>query len=310
MDFRLDVLESGCGSEYEKFRTAAEAAKTAYVEALQVGDTPLELKEVLKTEWETASKRADLALETLHAAKRRLLTPRGKIPTTDSDPEVELDAIDKELEVLGKRKRKDLTKLVRQVETPFGGWFDKSGKYHVTHAESAAFLSRLLEKTWKAMDFVQGSDFWKAISTYAEGNTAFQSSVYEVKDALHDVIDELDWEGFLLRIKHEEGYPVFKALKEGTGFHTESAERQKRLNQARKTAKASEASKNRGKSSFSKPSARPYNGTPQQSFRPAHSRDSSASTQSYQAPTPSGPPKAHCFKCNRAGHYARDCKQS
>ncbi len=152
-------MESGCGTEYEKFRTAAEAAKTAYVEALQAGDTPLELKEVLKTEWEAASKRADLALETLHAAKRRILAPRGKNPATDADPEVELDALDQELEVLGKRKRKDLAKLVRQVEAPFGGWFDKSGKYHVTHAESAAFLSRLLEKTWKAVDFVHGSDF-------------------------------------------------------------------------------------------------------------------------------------------------------
>ena len=44
MDFRLEILESGCGTEYEKFRTAADAAKTAYVEALQTGDTPLELK--------------------------------------------------------------------------------------------------------------------------------------------------------------------------------------------------------------------------------------------------------------------------
>ena len=77
---------------------------------------------------------------------------------------------------------------------------------------------------------MHGPEFWKAITPYAEGNTAFQNSVYEVKDALHDVIDELDWEGFLLRIKHEEGYSVYKALKEGTSFHTESAERQKRLN--------------------------------------------------------------------------------
>ena len=113
MDFRLEILESGCGTEYEKFRTAADVAKTAYVEALQAGDTPLELKEVLKTEWEAASKRADLALETLHAAKRRILAPRGKNPATDADPEVELDALDQELEVLGKRKRKDLSKLVR-----------------------------------------------------------------------------------------------------------------------------------------------------------------------------------------------------
>ena len=212
--------------------------------------------------------------------------------------------------MLGKRKRKDLSKLVRQVEAPFGGWFDKSGKYHVTHAESAAFLSRLLEKTWKAVDFVHGPDFWKAITTYAEGNTAFQASVYDVKDALHDVIDELDWEGFLLRIKHEEGYPVYKALKEGTGFHTEYAERQKRLNQARKTAKASEAGKSRGKPAFSKPSTRPYGTTQHQSFRQSHSRDSSASTQSYQLPAPTALPKVHCFRCNRPGYFARDCKQS
>ncbi len=77
-------------------------------------------------EWESASnKRADLALETLHTAKRRIIAPRGKAPGADDEPEVELDAIDKDLEVLGKRKRKDLAKLVRQVEAPFGGWFDR-----------------------------------------------------------------------------------------------------------------------------------------------------------------------------------------
>ena len=309
MDFRLEIMETGCGNEYEKFRASADAAKTAYVEALQAGDTPAEIKEVLKMEWESASKRADLALETLHTAKRRIIAPRSKAPGADEEPEVELDAIDKELEVLGKRKRKDLAKLVRQVEAPFGGWFDKNGKYHVTHAEAAAFLSRLLEKTWKALDFVHGPEFWKAITTYAEGNTAFQNSVYEVKDALHDVIDELDWEGFLLRIKHEEGYSVYKALKEGTGFHTESAERQKRLNQARKTAKASEAQKPRAKSAFQTPNPRPYGGF-QQNYRPAHSRDSSASTQPYAHPAANAQPKIHCFKCNRPGHFARDCKQS
>jgi hypothetical protein len=211
MDFRLEIMETGCGNEHEKFRATADAAKTAYVEALQAGDTPAEIKEVLKMEWESASKRADLALETLHTAKRRIITPRSKAPGADDEPEVELDAIDKELEVLGKRKRKDFAKLVHQVEAPFGGWFDKNGKYHVTHAEAAAFLSRLLERTWKALDFVHGPDFWKAITAYAEGNTTFQNSVYEVKDALHDVIDELDWEDFLLRIKHEEGYSVYKA---------------------------------------------------------------------------------------------------
>ena len=47
----------------------------------------------------------------------------------------------------------------------------------------------------------------------------------------------------MLRIKHEEGYPTYKALKEATGFHTETAERLKRLQQARKTAKAAEVAK-------------------------------------------------------------------
>ena len=34
MEFRLEIMETGCGNEYEKFRAAADAAKTAYVEAL------------------------------------------------------------------------------------------------------------------------------------------------------------------------------------------------------------------------------------------------------------------------------------
>ena len=45
-----------------------------------------------------------------------------------ADLESEPDAIDKELEVLDKRNRKDLSKLVRQVEAPFGGWLEKNGK--------------------------------------------------------------------------------------------------------------------------------------------------------------------------------------
>ncbi len=72
-------METGCGNEYEKIRAPADSANTANVEAIQAGDTPAEIKEVLKMEWESASnKRADLALETLHTAKRRIVAPRGK----------------------------------------------------------------------------------------------------------------------------------------------------------------------------------------------------------------------------------------
>ncbi len=85
MDFRLEIMETGCGNEYEKFRSAADAAKTAYVEALQAGDTPAEIKEVLKMEWESASKRADLVLETLHTAKRHIIAPRSKAPGADDE---------------------------------------------------------------------------------------------------------------------------------------------------------------------------------------------------------------------------------
>ena len=197
----------------------------------------------MKNEYEMATNQANMSLDTLHAAKRRMINPTPSSGVTEADLEAEPDPADSEVAVLGKRKRKDLAKCARAVEPPFGGWFDKTGKYHVLHAESAAFLSRLLDKTLKAVDFLRSKPFWSAVSTYAEEHIEFQDSFYEATDALHDVIDELDWEAFLLRIKHEEGYPTFQAPKEAIGFHTETTERLKRLQQARKTAKAAEAAK-------------------------------------------------------------------
>ena len=87
------------------------------------------------------------------------------------------------------------------------------------------------------MDFLRSPDHLSAITTFAENNEKFQSAVYEAKDHLHDLLDELDWDAFTLRIRHEEGYATYKALVEGHGFHSETAERQKRLQQARKAAK-------------------------------------------------------------------------
>ena len=95
------------------------------------------------------------------------------------------------------------------------------------------------------MEFLRSAEFMEAITTYAESHEKFQQAVYTAKDNAHDLLDELDWEAFTLRIKHDEGYAIYKALVEGTGFHTETAERQKRLNQATKATRERQASRNK-----------------------------------------------------------------
>ena len=77
-DLRLDMLRTNCSNEYDKFREVADVANAAYIEALRAGDTHADLKEVLKNDYESASKRADLTLETLHSTKRRLISPNAK----------------------------------------------------------------------------------------------------------------------------------------------------------------------------------------------------------------------------------------
>ena len=155
-------------------------------------------------------------------AKRKLLggnlnpTAEGSNSSTG-----EPDELDKEPVTLGKRKRKDLGDLVRTVGTPIiiGGWFDKQGKFHVTHVELANRLNRQLARAWAALDFLRSADFISAIADFAQNNEKFQSAVYEAKDNLHDLLDELlDLDAFTLRIKHEEGYATYKALVDGHGF--------------------------------------------------------------------------------------------
>ena len=145
-----------------------------------------------------------------------------------------------------------------------------------------------------------------AIAAFAENNEKFHVAVYEAKDHLHDLLDELDWDAFTLRIKHEEGYATYKALVDGHGFHSETAKRQKRLQQARKAAKERSAdTKQRAKTFLNSPSYK----LPFQSA-PSSSTMSSARHHSSSPPVPhEGGPKAPRtrFKCNGVGQVARDC---
>ena len=55
-----------------------------------------------------------------------------------------------------------------------------------------------------------------------------------------------------MRIKHEEGYTTYKALVDGHGFHSETVERQKRLQQASKATKERSAEAKQGSRPFPK----------------------------------------------------------
>ena len=145
-----------------------------------------------------------MANQTQAAGRKPKPTAEGS-----SAPAGEPDELDKELATLGKRKRKDLRDLVRTVGAPVGGWFDKQGKFHVTHAELANHLNRQLARAWAALDSLRSADFMSAIADFAHNNEKFKSSVYEAKDNLHDLLDELDTEAFTFRIKHQEGYATY-----------------------------------------------------------------------------------------------------
>ena len=194
---------------------------------------------------------------------------------------------------------------MRTVGAPVGGWFDKQGKFHVTHAELANRLNRQVARAWAALDFLRSAAFMSAIADFAQNNEKFQSSVSDAKDNLHDLLDELDWDGFTLRIKHEEGDAAYKALVDGHDFHSETAERQKRLQQAKKAAKERLAeTKQRSRSSVRTPTHR----LPFQSL-PSNSTMSSARHHSSSPPVPpAGGPRAtrSCCKCNGVVDLARD----
>ena len=113
-------------------------------------------------------------------------------------------------------------------------------------------------------------------------------------------------DAFTLRIRHEEGYATYKALVEGHGFHSKTAERQKRLQQARKAAKErSSYTRKREKtflrsSSYRLPFQSPPSGSTMSSARHHSSSPTAHHGGGLRAPRT-------CFKCNGTGHVARDC---
>ena len=145
--YHTEFLAMGCDAEAKKLREAAESANKEYVEILTQENASEDLKALLKSEYEHATKMAAAAADTAQMAKRKLLGGNPNPAAEGSSaPAGEPDELDKELATLGKRKRKDLADIVRTVGAPIGGWFDKQGKFHVTHAELANRLNRQLER--------------------------------------------------------------------------------------------------------------------------------------------------------------------
>ncbi len=139
--------------------------------------------------------------------------------------------------------------------------------------------------------------------------------MYETQDRLLSLLDELDWEAFGLRTKHEDGYAVHKCLVEGINFHQDNPDRQKRLAVARKAANEKESGSWKRKSLYGKQLSRQappvLRGptTPPHAHFGHHARyfdNSSASGDSTAAGRRRGP---RYFNCDQYGHFARDCGQ-
>lgn len=228
-------------AESKPRREAAENAKTTYVTTLPHNTSSDELKEVLKQDNLLCAQLAKTIAGAALLAKRRIWdnppVPATATPQATREPAPKADDMNPGFTTLGKRPRKDLKEIVRSV----GDWFDKQGKFHVSHAEHTRRLDDMLAHTWAVMDFVRNAEFILAVTTSAEENMEFQTAVYDTQDHLLSILDELVREAFTLRAKHEEGHFVYKCLIEGTSFHQDNQDRQKRLTVARKLANEKEA---------------------------------------------------------------------
>ena len=63
----------------------------------------------------------------------------------------------------------------------------------------------MLSYAWTTMDFIRNAEFLTAINEYAQARTEFPAAVYDTQDQFLSLLDELDWEAFTLRTKHEDG---------------------------------------------------------------------------------------------------------
>jgi hypothetical protein len=292
-----------------------EKAKAEYLAALTNTESSAEIKELLKSEYTLRTQLAKTAAETaLLAKKQRAKTVPNPTTATSSGtpkPYSKPDDLNPDLTTVSKRPRKELREIVRQVGSPVGGWIDKQDKFHVQHAEHAHRLDTLLSYAWTAMDFIRSAEFLTAINAYAETHNEFQSLVYETQDRLLSLLDELDWEAFGLRTKHEDGYAVYKCLVEGVNFHQDNPYRQKRLAVARKAANDSSLWKR--KSPLGKQTGRQIppalrSAAPPHVHFGQHTRSYENSLASgYSTPGRGRGPR--CFNCDQYGHLARDCGQ-
>ena len=128
------------------------------------------------------------------------------------------------------------------------------------------------------------------------------------------LLDELDWEAFALRTKHEDGYAVYKCLVEGTNFHQDNQDRAKRLAVAKKAAREKESEGAKRKLSGYKPpgrlspNLRPPNFAPRSQYN-TNPRSFDQSSASYNPAPPGKGRTPRRFNCDQYGHHARDCTQ-
>jgi hypothetical protein len=302
-------------AEAEKALEAVEKAKTDYLAALTNPDSSAEIKELLKSDYTLRTQLAKTAAEAALLAKRQRAETLAVTTTATSsgtpEPSSEPDDLNPDLTTVTKRKRKELREIARQVGTPMGGWIDKQGKFHVQNAEHAHRLNTLLSYAWTAMDFIRSAEFLAAVNTYAESHNEFQAMVYETQDQLLSLLDELDWEAFGLRTKHEDGYAVYKCLMEGVNFHQDNPDRQKRLAVARKAANESNNWKRKSplgtQTGHQIPPALRRTAPPHGQFHHNPRSYENNPAPGYHAPQSRGR-GPRCFNCDQYGHLSRDCR--
>ena len=160
MDFYKDAksLEERAHQDLEKNRRNAEEKEARLVALRAMGDTAnpddLRLAKDLFKSATAAVVRAEERYERAAASTSRILENMSTPASTSSGSRARIDAeAPQESDKKGK-KRAALEDLPREIKPPAGGWFDKNGAVHRSHALSCEIINDRIDKAWVVADAI------------------------------------------------------------------------------------------------------------------------------------------------------------